>query len=71
MSCVISPITILSDSQAALDISENPTKYRQAKHIDIKYHAVRHYLRERKIQVDYVPSEYQVADIFTKALGSI
>ena len=69
--CATNPITILSDSQAALDISENPTKYRQAKHIDIKYHAVRHYIREGKIQVDYVPSEYQVADIFTKALGGV
>ena len=71
MPCATNPITILSDSQAALDISENPTKYRQAKHIDIKYHAVRHYIREGKIQVDYVPSEYQVADIFTKALGGV
>jgi hypothetical protein len=69
ISCVINPITILLDSQAALNIAENPTKYRQAKHIDIKYHAVRHYIREGKIQVDYVPSQYQIADIFTKALG--
>ena len=31
------PITILSDSQSALEIAENPAKYRYAKHIDIKY----------------------------------
>lgn len=69
--CTNNPIIILSDSQTALDISENPTKYHQAKHIDIKYYAVRHYLWERKIQVDYVPSEYPVTNIFTKAFGNV
>ena len=63
------PVTILTDSQTALDISENPAKYRQAKHINIRYHAVRHYIREQKIEIDYVPSNYQPADILTKALA--
>ena len=63
-----SPVTILSDNQSALDISENPTNYRKAKHIDIKYHAIRHYIRTGKIEVDYIPSEAQAADIFTKPL---
>ena len=63
------PVTLLTDSQTVLDISENPANYRKAKHIDIRYHAVRHYIRERKIEIDYIPSSYQPADIFTKALG--
>ncbi|TMC17118.1 MAG: hypothetical protein E6J34_19075 [Chloroflexi bacterium] len=63
------PVTLLSDSQSALDISENPAKYRQAKHIDIRYHAIRHYIHDGKIEVDYIPSESQPADLFTKALG--
>ena len=66
----LKPITMLSDSQSALDISENPAKYRQAKHIDIRYHAIRHYIHDAKIQVDYIPSEHQPADLFTKALES-
>ena len=64
------PITILSDGQSALDISENPAKYRKAKHIDIQYHAIRHYIHDSKIEVDYIPTEYQPADLFTKALGT-
>ena len=63
------PVTILTDSQTALDISENSANYHQAKHIDIHYHAVRHYIRKGKIKIDYIPSNYQPADIFTKALG--
>ena len=34
-------VPLLTDSQTALDISDNPAKYRQAKHIDVRYHAVR------------------------------
>src|SRR5438045_7303666 len=66
-----SPITILSDNQSALEIAENPANYRRAKHIDIRYHAIRHYLRNDQIMVDYVPSNAQAADIFTKALGPL
>jgi hypothetical protein len=65
------PVTILTDSQTALDISENSANYRQAKHIDIRYHAVRHYIHDGKIEIDYIPSNYQPADIFTKALGHV
>ena len=65
------PITILSDNQSALEIVENPSNYRKAKHIDIRYHAIRHYLRNDLITVDYVPSNAQAADIFTKALGPL
>ena len=64
-----SPITILSDNQSALEIAENPANYRKAKHIDIRYHAIRHYLRNDLITVDYVPTNAQAADIFTKPLG--
>jgi hypothetical protein len=65
------PVTILSDNQSALEIAENPANYRKAKHIDIRYHAIRHHLRNGKIDVDYIPSQAQAADIFTKALGPL
>src|SRR5438477_3640965 len=57
------------DNQSALEIAENPANYRKAKHIDIRYHAIRHYLRNDLITVDYVPTNAQAADIFTKPLG--
>ena len=65
------PITILSDNQSALEIAENPANHRKAKHIDIRYHAIRHYLRNTLITVDFVPSNAQAADILTKALGPL
>ena len=39
-----SPITILSDNQSSLDIVKNPANHHKAKHIDIHYHAIHHYI---------------------------
>ena len=64
----IRPVPLLTDSQMALEISDNPAKYRQAKYIDVRYHAMRHYIYDGKIQIDYIPSAYQPVDLFTKAL---
>ena len=54
------------DIKSALDIVDgNATNYRKSKHIDIRYHAIGHYLRDNKISVHYIPGSKQIADIFT------
>jgi hypothetical protein len=64
------PILILADSNTALDIANGGAiNHRKAKHIDIKYHAIRHYIQEEKVTVDHIPSSENIADLFTKALG--
>jgi hypothetical protein len=64
------PIVILSDNVAALDLADGTTtNHRKSKHIDIRYHQVRHFIQEGKVEVAHIASEYQIADIFTKALG--
>src|SRR5271167_2644164 len=64
-------IMILSDNQSALEIAENPAKYHYAKHIDIKYHTIRYYIQNDKIEIDYIPTQAQSADVLTKALQFI
>ena len=64
-------ITILSNSQSILEIAENSAKYRYAKHIDIKYHAIRHYIQNNKIEIDYILTQAQSIDILMKTLQSI
>ena len=66
-----SPITILSDNQSALNIAENPVNYCKAKYIDIQYHAIHYYLQNELITVDYMSTNEQAADIFTKPLGPL
>jgi hypothetical protein len=59
---------IYTDSTTALSLTDESAKYQRAKHIDIRYHYVRDVLQKGQIQVDYVPSEQNPADVFTKAL---
>ena len=46
-------------------------KYCQAKHIDVHYHAIRHYIHDGKIQIHYIPSAHQLADLFMKVLETM
>src|SRR5271154_4209905 len=64
------PVLILSDSETALDLADGTTvNHSKSKHIDIKYHQVRHYIQEGKVEASHIASEYRIADIFPKALG--
>ena len=60
---------LVSDNQGALAIAENPTNYQRAKHIDLRYHFIRHALENGQIRIDYVHTAQQPADALTKALG--
>ncbi|KAJ9544933.1 LOW QUALITY PROTEIN: hypothetical protein OSB04_024640 [Centaurea solstitialis] len=54
-------IPIYCDSKSAIAISANPVQHSKTKHIDIRYH----FLKEN---LYFVNTEYQLADLFTKAL---
>ena len=63
-------ILILADSQTALEIVDGmAVNHRKAKHIDIKYHAIHHYIQEERVMVNHIPSSENITDLFTKALG--
>nr|GEU33763.1 hypothetical protein [Tanacetum cinerariifolium] len=40
-----------------------------SKHIDIRYHFIKEYVKNGVIELYFVNTKYQLADIFTKALG--
>ena len=52
----VSPVTLLEDNQACMDIARKDVASPKLKHIDIRYHFVRTMLRENKIQLVYCPS---------------
>ncbi|KAJ9544260.1 hypothetical protein OSB04_023967 [Centaurea solstitialis] len=64
----IDKIPILCDSKSAIAISANPVQHSKTKHIDIRYHFLKHHVEEGNVEMLFVTSEYQLADLFTKAL---
>ena len=61
-------IPIFRDNTSAIAITENPVQHSRTKHIDIKYHFIREHVMNGTVEVHFVPSEKQLADIFTKPL---
>jgi len=59
---------IYEDNQAAIKLTEHEQHSDRSKHIDIKYHSIRERITNKQIQVKYIPTANQTADIFTKAL---
>jgi len=65
------PTTIFEDNQSTIQIGKNPIHSSRTKHIDVKYHAVRGYIKNGDVEVIYRPTEEMTADIMTKSLGKI
>ncbi|GJU88940.1 retrovirus-related pol polyprotein from transposon TNT 1-94 [Tanacetum coccineum] len=61
-------VPIFCDNTSAIAISNNPVLHSRTKHIDIRYHFIRDYIMKGDIELHFIPTPYQLADIFTKTL---
>jgi len=64
----VSNARVLCDNKRVLAIGANPVFHDRTKYIQIDYHFIREKVESKEIQTGYVPSQEQVADIFTKGL---
>ena len=62
-------IPIKCDNTSAINLSKNPILHSRAKHIDIRHHFLRDHIQRGEIALDFVSTEFQLADIFTKPLN--
>nr|GFA58778.1 hypothetical protein [Tanacetum cinerariifolium] len=61
-------IPMYYDSKVAIAISCNPVQHSRTKHIDDRYHFIKEKVEKGIIKLFFVGTEYQLADLFTKAL---
>jgi hypothetical protein len=64
---VMTPTPVLSDSTGAISIAHDPVKHELTKHIGVDAFYTRAQVQAQIIVLQYVPSELQLTDFFTKA----
>ncbi|GJT98945.1 copia protein [Tanacetum coccineum] len=61
-------IPMYCDSKSAIAISCNPVQHSKTKHIDIRYHFIKEHVEKGNVELYFAGTEYQLTDLFTKAL---
>ncbi|GJX53539.1 retrovirus-related pol polyprotein from transposon TNT 1-94 [Tanacetum coccineum] len=61
-------IPLYCDNQSAIALCCNNVQHSRSKHIDIRHHFIKEQVENRVVEVYFVETKYQLADIFTKAL---
>nr|GEU69124.1 copia protein [Tanacetum cinerariifolium] len=61
-------IPIYCDSKSAIAISCNLVQHSRTKHIAVCFHFIKEHVEKGTIELYFVKTDYQLADIFTKAL---
>jgi hypothetical protein len=61
-------IVIMEDNQSTIYVAKG-TEQKRLKHIDIKYHFIKDHIEKKEIDLKYINTELQEADILTKPVG--
>jgi hypothetical protein len=63
-------VLIMCDSSSAICLFHNLVFHGRAKHIKVRYHFLRDHVEKGDIEMKFINTESQLADIFTKPLDS-
>ncbi|GKA72156.1 retrovirus-related pol polyprotein from transposon TNT 1-94 [Tanacetum coccineum] len=61
-------IPLYCDNKSAITLCCNNVQHSRSKHIDIRHHFIREQVEKGVVELYFVRTKYQLADIFTKAL---
>jgi hypothetical protein len=64
----LSKVPLLCDNESVIRMTDNPVEHSRTKNIDIRYHFLRDHQLRGDIEIAYVSTHNQLADIFTKPL---
>jgi len=58
----------MCDNSSAICLSKNYVHHSRAKHIDIKHHFILDHVLNGDVEISFISTDFQLADIFTKPL---
>ncbi|GKB07603.1 retrotransposon protein, putative, ty1-copia subclass [Tanacetum coccineum] len=61
-------IPLYRDNKSAIALCCNNVQHSRSNHIDVRYHFIKEQVKNGVVKLYFVRTEYQLADIFTKAL---
>jgi hypothetical protein len=64
----LTKVPLLCDNESAIRMADNPVEHSCTKHIAILYHFLRDHQQRGDIEIAYINTKDQLADIFTKPL---
>jgi hypothetical protein len=64
----LTKVPLLCDNESAIRMADNPVEHSRTKHIVIRYHFLRDHQQKGDIEIAYISTKDQLADIFTKPL---
>jgi len=67
---VDAPVVIYCDNISSILLINNPVYHARTKHIEVHYHFIKEKILAKEIDLIHVSTENQIANIFTKALGT-
>src|SRR5262249_9078648 len=65
---VLEKVPIYCDNTSAINLSKNPIQHSKSKHIEVRHHFIRDHVCKNNVELLFVDSENQFADVFTKPL---
>jgi hypothetical protein len=69
MNLFVQPVVLYVDNKSTLQIASHPTSHRRTKHLEITLLKIREYVESKEVELFYISSEENIADMFTKSLG--
>ena len=62
---------VFCDNMSAINLSKNPVQHSKSKHIKIRYHFIQDLVEEKIVCLEFINTNNQKADIFTKPLNGL
>ena len=62
-------VPLYCDNTSAINLTKNPIQHSKTKHSEIMHHFIRDHIQKGDIEIKFVKTENQLADLFSKPLA--